>query len=234
MSESATADAPRQVEAQHKMVAVTAEEIRSFRGVAEVIGARVVRDWVRAQLIPAALTRLYNIGMGTQKFTIATEKGGLVDVEAFASVQVEALSKLVDLGVPRQLGLVDSDGEDLPGVIALGVLELDEVQRDQHSERFPQLKRLGEGDGVEVAADDESQTGISDIGDVMLSPSVRSGGYEIVEVPQEAMIAKDGEKPGEVPPPPLSTEPTLAQQILAKRRRDRELGHLKRSDNGDG
>jgi hypothetical protein len=53
-------------------------------------------------------------------------------------------------------------------------------------------------------------------------------------VPQEAMIAKDGEKPGELPPPPPSTEPTLAQQILAKRRRDRELGHLKRSDNGDG
>jgi hypothetical protein len=231
VSEPATADA--QVETQQKMVAVTAEEIRSFRGVAEVIGARVVRDWVRAQLIPSALTRLYNIGMGTEKFTIATERG-LIDVPAFASVQVEALSKLVDLGVPRQLGLVDSDGEDLPGVIALGVLELDEVQRDQHSERFPQLKRLGEGDGVEVAADGESQTGISATSDVMLSPSVRSGGYEIVEVPQEAMAAKDGEKPGEIPPPPLSTEPTLAQKILAKRRRDRELGHLKRSDNGDG
>jgi hypothetical protein len=192
-----------------------------------LVGAKLIRDWVRSQLIPSAVMRLFEIGTGQAKFDVPTEAGNVVTVEAFASVQVQALAKLVDIGVPRQLGLIDSTGEDLPGVIALGPLELDELQTIQHAQRFPQLARFA-GNGAEnghpsngdaeVSPAGPSQPAFSETDGVVLSPSVRSGGYEIVEIEQDAMAAPEGQKPGEVPPPPIKREPTLAQQILARRR----------------
>ncbi len=217
--------APTQDEVNGRMAEVQKGELTALTDAFTVHGARVIRDWVRSVLVPEALLRLYKIGMGVEKFKIPTEKG-LIDVPAFASVQVEALSKVVDVGVPRQLGLVDNTGEDLPGVMLLGPLDLEEAQRANR-----QQLRLVAGNGhpsnggasVSPADPDSAvfsrDTGDSaDHGDVILSPSVRAGGYEIVEVPQDAMAAPDGQKPGELPPPPVERKPTLAQEILARRR----------------
>lgn len=319
---------------EEQQLAVEREAYRKFKGVYQQISAKAIRDWVRAELIPPALLRLYRIGMGVETFKIPTQAGNLVDVEAFASVQVDALSKLVDIGVPRQLGLVDNTDGELPGIMALGTLDLEEVQV-AHEQRY-----LGAGNGhvrtvhgeaTNGAASDENVAGVgmetsglpaSRSGDmdqgqaagaqdpqgaratasqqkeatppslprhhgdrvtgarpvrvlqpngddarshratgegrdarggesdpsvppmqlpqghtqtdrfsgVTLSPSVRRGGYEIVEVEQETFAAPDGEKPGEVPPPAVPQEPTLAQQILARRRAARRNGRPSSSD----
>lgn len=215
---------------EEQQLVVEREAYRRFNKMYQQISAKAIRDWVRAELIPPALLRLYRIGMGIEKFKIPTQAGHLVDVEAFASVQVDALSKLVDIGVPRQLGLVDNTDGELPGIMALGTLDLEEVQ-GVHEQRY---LVAGNGHrsngGAEVSPADPSRPEFSENSGATLSPSVRAGGYEIVEVEQETFAAPDGEKPGEVPPPPVPQEPTLAQQILARRRAARRNGRPSSSD----
>lgn len=215
---------------EEQQLAVEREAYRRFKGIYQQISAKAIRDWVRAELIPASLLRLYRIGMGIETFKIPTQAGNLVDVEAFASVQVDALSKIIDIGVPRQLGLVDNTDGELPGIMALGTLDLEEAQ-GVHEQHY-----LGAGNGhrsnggAEVSPAAPLNPEFSENGGATLSPSVRAGGYEIVEVEQETFAAPDGEKPGEVPPPPVPQEPTLAQQILARRRAARRNGRPSSSD----
>lgn len=239
--------APVVLTPEEQQLAVEREAYRKFKGVYQQISAKAIRDWVRAELIPPALLRLYRIGMGVEKFKIPTQAGHLVDVEAFASVQVDALSKLVDIGVPRQLGLVDNTDGELPGIMALGTLDLEEVQA-AHEQRYLAAGNGDRSNGAKLSPSSPASpaepgsagynAGISGTSDesacgnggATLSPSVRAGGYEIVEVEQETFAAPDGEKPGEVPPPAVPQEPTLAQQILARRRAARRNGRPSSSD----
>ncbi|MGH3428503.1 MAG: hypothetical protein ACRDQZ_13200 [Mycobacteriales bacterium] len=208
-------EAEQRREAQRR---IEADAAKRFREVYGTIGARAVRDYVRSVLIPPAIIRLYHIGMGIEQFDVPTGFGNVIHVPAFASVQVDALSKLIDLGVPRQLGLIDSTGDELPGVMALGTLDLEEVQAQQGQRFLAAGNGHPSNGGAQVSPADPSRPEIHENGDVMLSPSVRHGDYEIVEVEQDAMAPRDGERPGEIPPPPVKPELTLAQDILARRR----------------
>lgn len=98
--------------------------------------AKVVRDWVRSVLVPDAVKRMYDIGMGIQTFDTPTAAGNVVQVEAPPSVQQKALQALIQLGVPTQLGIVDEDGNSLPGVFALGALDLDAARQQAHGDRY--------------------------------------------------------------------------------------------------
>lgn len=210
--------------------AVERQERRQRRRNIDIMGqyavypAKLVRDWVRSVLMIDVIERMYDIGMGIEKFDVPTEAGNIVTVPAFASVQVAALAKLIDIGVPRQLGLVDGGGDALPGVIALGALDLKAVQERAMAERFPPPAA-----GVEVAAGNGSEAGIRENGGAQLSPSVLAkqarGEMEVVEIEESALAPADGERPGELPPPPLDPKPTLAQQILARRRAAKNGGN---------
>lgn len=172
------------------------------------VSAALVRDWVRATLVPKAVRRMAEIGMGVTRFDVPTAAGNTVRIPAPSSVQQRALAAIIGIGVPQQLGLTGEGGE-LPGVIALGPLELDEARREAHLARGI----LPTSGGIEVPSPV----------DPLVAPAYEAPeGHTIVEV-EENGVTNDTR--ADVPPPPLPTEPTLAQQILARRRASRANGN---------
>ncbi len=181
------------------------------------VSAALVRDWVRANLVPAAVQRMHDIGHGVTKFDVPTAAGNTVRVPAPSSVQQRALAAIISIGVPQQLGLTGEGGE-LPGVIALGPLELDEARREAHQGRFP----LPTSGGIEVPLSPAS-------GAPIYTPPE---GHEITVV-EEGIGSTGSDTRGEVAPPAPPSTPTLAQQILA-RRRARKNGAHSTPSNGNG
>lgn len=186
-----------------------AEEERSRREGAELpsmssaeakaISAKMVREYVRAVALEPAIRRLFRIGMGVEKFEHVTMMGNVIEVSASASTQVKALTEIVGLGVPGQVGLVDSDGNVLPGVLALGPMQLDAARQSAHGERY-------------IAA------GASPLDTALRSMEDRiaDGEFETVEV--EEGIGHETQSDDIAPPAITPHEPTLEQKFLAKRR----------------
>lgn len=128
----------------------TQEELQSPERLARLAASgqttpRVVREWVRKHHVAQAVERLYEIGMGSVKFEVASvEKDGKVEVisvEATPAVQRAALADIIRIGVPQQVGISDDDGNTVPGVIALPLLEMSAVQAAAHRQR-----QLGPGE----------------------------------------------------------------------------------------
>lgn len=181
------------------------------------VSAALVRDWVRATIVPKAVRRMAEIGMGITRFEVPTMAGNTVRVPAPSSVQQRALAAVISIGVPQQLGLTGEGGE-LPGVIALGPLELDEARREAHQARGI----LPTSGGIEVFATEGVAPGAGESPKLASEGSTPSApvyvapeGHTIVEV-EENGVTNDTR--ADVPPPPPPTEPTLAQKILARRR----------------
>jgi len=175
-----------------------------------VVPTKLVRDWVRSELLPEVIPRLYDIGMGVQKFDVPTMAGNVVTVPAPASVQVNAIATLIDVGMGHNKH--DETGMDeLPGVFALGELELVAVQ-----ERNEQLRSSG---GI-LASGNGSPPEFSET-----TGATVPEGHEVVEVDEDPMKGiGNGTHPGEEPPPePPPAPPTLEQQILARRRMRRDV-----------
>jgi hypothetical protein len=113
-------------------------------------------------------------------------------------VQVQALKALIGTGLPAQVGLVDDDGHTMPGIFALGALDLDAARREAHGERY-------------IAAPPESLP--------LMEERVARGEYEMVEVFEGVGTVSPTEDraPGPLPPAPE----TLEQRILRERRERR-------------
>jgi hypothetical protein len=164
------------------------------------VSANVVREWVRAHLIPTALERLYDIGMGEPLFQHPRAFGLMIPAEAH--VQQKALQAVIAIGVPPQVGLT-SDAGEAPGVIALGPLDLDEARAEVHAQHAIPA-RTG---GVEVPAVPEEAA------PVYIAPE----GHEVIEV-AEGMDTSGSDERGTVPNPPEVPTRTKAQEILERRR----------------
>lgn len=191
------------------------------------VSSSLVRDWVRSALVPAALTRLYEIGMGTTRFDVPTMAGNTVNVPAPAAVQRAALRDVIQIGVPQQLGLTD-ERDDAPGVLALGEWELAQARGEAHPPTQRTQRALPESVGermVQDAADhvvaDMKARGIADAIDKALDPAhgyTPPAGHEVV------VVEEDGSKQahdtrGEEPPPPVDPDRNaLAKQFLERRR----------------
>jgi hypothetical protein len=166
------------------------------------VSANVVREWARAALVPKALSRLYEIGMGITQFKVPTEAGNVVEVPASASVQRAALRDVIAVGVPSQVGIAP-EAVDLPGVLALGELELDDARAEAHAgvRSLPASVSTG---GIEVPAPEPVPA---------YEPPPE---HRVVEVIESATL---GESPADTTPAIIDERRALAKAILAKRRR---------------
>lgn len=176
------------------------------------VSAAIVRDWTRAALVPAALKRLYDIGMGVTRFEVPTMAGNVVKIPAPASVQARALQAVIGVGVPQSVGLT-GEGEQLPGVIAVGEWELEEHRIEAHSgvRSLPAAVSTG---GIEVPPEPPAQ-----------EPYVAPEGHEVVEIVESA-TAGDVLSTEDAPPahePIAAPVRDLAKTILARRRASRGI-----------
>lgn len=202
------------------------------------VPAALVRDWIRSELLPDIVPRLYDIAMGSESFDHVVddkERGyKVVRIGAPAAVQVAAGAALLNAGLARVPE--EANPDELPGVYALGELELSHLQQVQAG---PQPTN-GHGNGAHamLAAPNGSNPGVSETTGATLSdaaPFVKQvmaapePALEYVEIEEDATRPLDGHAPGEEPPPPPPPgPPTLEQQILAKRRARREANRGRR------
>lgn len=202
------------------------ERAEEVVGIAEYVKAaakgyttKFLREWARATLVPPAILRMHDIGHGITKFATPTAMGNVVQIEAPPAVQRAALQNIIQLGLPPQLGLVDEDGETLPGVIALGQYDMDATQQQQHHERY-----TGIGPAIDGALAAEDR--VADV----LPPSSKSSyelppEHELVVVEEgigtEAVTSED-RAPG-----PIDETPTPEQIVLARHRERMKRGKHK-------
>lgn len=177
--------------------------------------AKLVRDWVRSVLVAPAIKRLHDIGHGIQKFTVPTEAGNLVLVEAPSSVQVKALTALVGIGIPTQMGIVDGDGNLLPGVLALGPLDLDAARQQAHGERYvsPEVEARVRA-GVRALTGDPTTPPLPP-----MHERVEAGEFQMVEVDEG--VGHDSRNDEDVAPGSIPEHETTEQRILRQRRERR-------------
>lgn len=200
------------------------------------VSSSLVRDWVRSALVPDALLRLYNIGMGVTTFNVPTMAGNTVIVEAPAAVQRAALRDVISVGVPAQIGLTPDEGET-PGVLALGEWELAGAREDAHTASAREQPRIA--GGIEVPENGESgesgegvaqgargtpnpATESSSLSAPVDVPYVPPAGHEVVVVTEDGREAARDVRGEEPPPAPNPERNALAKSILAKRRAARE------------
>jgi hypothetical protein len=207
-------------------------------GVMGLLSAELVRRYVRARYIGPVLERLYDTAMGVQKFGYANDSGKLIEVGASAAIQVRAMTALVEIGVPRALGLVDSTGQELPGVMALPEWDLESARMQAHGDKY-----IGEGrivtNGPETVNNDGSQQEPSVVAEGLPveapssdPPDDEQFEYVVVEETGDGSLAAGPT----IPPTPASGGTRdLALQILARRRaRNGSNGNGRRGTNGDG
>lgn len=177
----------------------------------KAVSSSFVRDWVRSALVPDAVKRLFDIGMGVTRFDVPTMAGNTVNVAAPSSVQVRALQGVVAIGVPQQLGLTD-DADPVPGVLAVGEWELAAARDEVH----PSDTRRLTG-GIEVP----ERTEPDDCGDVLHSYQPPEGHEVVVVEDEDSHVTNDTR--AEMPPPPVDVDRnTLAREFLARRRAARQ------------
>jgi hypothetical protein len=179
----------------------------------------IVREYILQVLVPDVVKRLYGVGMGlTRHPTPVVLPGGkhgpprieMVDMEAPVGVQVLALAKLIDKGVP---GLkAGALGEAVPfrGVIVMGSLEgLDEARRQAERHR---AQEFSIGTGIDSLA-------LTSGGGYRPPP-----GHQVTVIEDDfSALGPNGSSPhtngrSDHAPPARSRKLTKAQQIAAKRR----------------
>jgi hypothetical protein len=204
------------------------------------LSARVIREFVRGTLVAPAAQRLYNIGMGIEKFPVVVPNGDsavkIIDVPAPPAVQVKALTAIIQVGVPPQAAPLDTNAEELPGVLVLGEDDVDSARQLAHGERYvPPERRLSAfaeavGEPSPTMGAYPSDPGVTTSGiDPTMQSRVEAGEFELVEVdetPDSAEATRDdrGATDASPPVPPPDTA-SLAKQILARRRARRANGN---------
>jgi hypothetical protein len=172
--------------------------------VAKQLTTKVIRNYVNNYMARSVLGRLFDIGHGVTTFEVPTMMGNTVVVPAPASVQVRALSRIADIFAPKGLQLVDDDGNVVPGVFALGPLELDQARAAVHGDRY--IRQL-----ATVGGQSEGTPG-------PLRPMeerIAAGEFTVVEVDEAAELVAASD---DVAPPPLTEPETPEQAALARHR----------------
>lgn len=190
--------------------------------------AKLVREWVRSVLLPPAIKRLYDIGMGVQTFDQPTAAGNVVTIEAPPMVQAQALKTLIGIGVPSQVGLVDDDGNALPGVLALGALDLDAARREAHGERYMPPEHYDAVRAAITAGDPAATVRDEDAPSLPMRPMeerIAAGEFTVVEVEEGIGSPQGASQDTDTAPSPVEPEPeeTPAQAAL-RRHRERMKG----------
>jgi hypothetical protein len=187
------------------------------------VSANVVREWARAVLVPPALKRLYEMGMGVTKFATPTAAGNVISIEAPPAVQRAALSAVIGIGVPAQVGLI-GETDERPGVLALGEWDdvagaspLDQARAEAHA-GMRGMGAIASG-GIEVTDHSPSSPASSP------APTYSAPvGHEVIEVVEDSKgdaKGTDDTRADELRPTTHSladARAALAAQILAKRR----------------
>ena len=192
-------------------VGLSLDEYLAGRGRDGVL-PKIVRKWCLSELVPEAILRMRDMGMGDLTFATPTQAGNVVQVEAPAAVQRSALHDLIAIGLPTQLGIVTDDGFTLPGVIALGQFDMEAAQELAHGPRFA-AAGIGPAIGGGLHESDR-------IGEAL--PPKASGGYELP--PDHEMIVVDegigttATTSEDRPPAPLPATTTPEQVVLARHR----------------
>lgn len=194
------------------------------------IGVAIVRDYVRNEMLPQVLQRLYSIGMGVEQFDfvtfdskttkagVTTKTARVIQVAAPAAVQVKALDKLASIATPSSAATGDS-APKMPGIFALPELDLEAAREQAGRGGIMGLPAPTNGNG----------NGAKGVGDLKLSPdvlaAVDAGEMEIVEVDEK--VTPVGVIDDEPPPPVQSAaeRQTPEQLILAKRRAKKNGGN---------
>lgn len=182
------------------------ELVKRLGGDVAVMRSAIVRDFVRSILIPPAIARLHDIGHGIATFeTIGFGEHGpsIVHVEAPAVVQVAALKALIDIGLPRQLGLVDAGDQPMPGVIVLGGPQLAEAR---------EIASHGAYMGTPVPTSNGNGTPL----DPAMRARVDAGEFQVLEVEEDG--SGQTERNPDALDPELPSEPTPEQIILQRRK----------------
>lgn len=213
---AATAERAREVEEER----VYAREVRggaSKAAIGKVLvhhTAKAVREWIRSQLLPDAIIRLYDIGMGIETFETPTAVGSVVRVEAPAAVQQKALATLIAIGVPTQMGLTDGLGNALPGVFALGPLDLDAARQEAHGDRYVEPEAHARAMAALYVGD--SEAGIADAAMDAMRGRVVRGEFEVVEVVEGVGSISAGD--ADAPPGALADMETPERAALRAHR----------------
>lgn len=198
---------------------------------AKLVSAKLVREFVRAFVVEPVIQRMYRTAMGIETFEVPTAAGNVVTVPALPETQVRAMSKLLDIGVPTQLGLVDDDGGTLPGVFALGPIELDEARKVAHGERYIASASIGDAIAEVVDSASVDPAAVPE----PMEARIERGEFEIVEVDEGVGFEKqDGENDVPPPPAPITERNRLEQEILARRRARRAKANGNGATNGNG
>lgn len=183
------------------------------------VSAQVVRDWVRAVMVPPALKRMYEIGMGVTKFEVPTMAGNVVQVGAPASVQQKALAAVIALGVPPQVGIADGSEDETPGVLAVGEWELQDAREAVHGSRAalpPGVVSSGSEPSEPAPAAEEPTAG-----EPAYQPPEGHGVVEVIERgdgTSEIVNAPPEARPARAPDTALLAKLILAKRRLAKKR----------------
>jgi hypothetical protein len=209
-------------------------ELAQLQEVYDHIAPKIVRNYIRSTLLGPALQRLYDIGMGVATFDTPVGEGRVLELEAPPNVQTAALKALVQTALPTNHTLDVEQPNVLPGVIALGPLDLDDARRVAHGERYlGEVPAPVEGAHPALAPDAPRMTGDPDAPPPPpMEERVAAGEFEIVEVDEnpESLTGATKHEPGAEDRPPLGPElakvlevpatpiAAKAREILEKRR----------------
>lgn len=184
--------------------------------------AKLIRDYVRSVLAPPLLARMYETAMGIQTFDTPTAAGNVVQVEASPGVQMATARALIAFGVPTQLGLTDGDGNILPGVIALGPLDMDAARQESHGERYVPAEDHARLMASHTAHDPHApERAVMPATPRPMSERIAAGEFTVTEVDEGVgvLVAESKDIP---PPPPIVETMTRERMVLANRRAKRQ------------
>jgi hypothetical protein len=198
-----------------------------------IVPVKLVRDWIRSELLPDIVPRLHETAMGAKLFetlVVSDDKKTVIATMAAAppSTQVQAMTTLLDAALGHSRA-DDESASELPGVFALGELELVAIQE----ERTPTGHGNGNGrktNGRAILASGEgSPPEFSETDGATVSPAMAEAAdaahtnLEYVEI-EEHPTRGDAEEPEDGPPRVAEGPPTLAQEILARRHAQKRRG----------
>lgn len=193
-----------QLPADEQVIATAERRVPKLSGYVHGTGIaiRTVRAYVRDELMPDIIERMYEVAMGIQTFDVPTMVGTIVNVPASATVQMNTARALVELGVPKPRA---QEGEGMPfaGIIVIG----------------------SEGPQLQEARDRARAHRLEDHGVASISPQQQRylppPGHQIAIVEDDLSnpARNTGGRDPDAAPDPIPNRPmTKAQEIAARRK----------------
>lgn len=112
------------------------EDVPDLTELYDRVAPKLVRNYIRTTMLPGVLLRMYEMAMGRTLHPTFSPLGALLELEAPPQVQASVLKSLASLAMPTNHTLDQEQPDTLPGVIALGPLDMEHARRQAHGERF--------------------------------------------------------------------------------------------------